>query len=276
MAKLKDILLVGLDVAFLLSIGFGMYLCITHGYFYQNNQIAFLGGIIQIIWTYTWIRIRTMSEHIPLQLVFQVNFYGLIYSIAHSIFSTIILAISYQKNNEMFQLLYYFFPYLFCWVLGIGHVLTYLCCHQVLTGVNYFVFQHTRIMTTTERAALDDLDDYLVGLSNSSEENDENSGDDSQTCFDDLQFVQHSKLSNVVQNSDESWTVCLDALITGEWIIETPWHHLFHRSCLKSSYERGSSLCPNWRKNITEPQDEFEDFCCVRSGLINESLCSTS
>ena len=60
--------------------------------------------------------------------------------------------------------------------------------------------------------------------------------------------------------SDEYWSIWLDPLVQGEKIVQTHWGHLFHRMWLKTSYERGSELCPNWRNSLKKRSQEKNDL----------------
>ena len=106
----------------------------------------------------------------------------------------------------MWQNQIYFFSYMASWAIGIIQILTYVFCHQVMTGVNYSLFQHSRDLTREERERIDELDDYLVGLSDSSESR-EDSTEQRQLSFEDLELVLHQKYETSLQVEEENCTV---------------------------------------------------------------------
>jgi hypothetical protein len=91
-----------------------------------------------------------------------------------------------------------------------------------------------------------------------------------------LELVKNWTLSLLERNSNEFCSVCLDPLLDGEKIVETPCNHLFHKRCLKTSYERGSDLCPNWRKNLKVSSSPEKYMLSEEIGRINHSCLSRS
>jgi hypothetical protein len=92
---------------------------------------------------------------------------------------------------------------MFCWAMGITQLLIYMFCHQTLTGVNYSHFHHMRNLTRSERQAIEDIDEYLMGLSDSDDGVDENFGEERKNSFEDLGLKKHPNYSRENNRSDE-------------------------------------------------------------------------
>lgn len=175
----------------------------------------------------------------------------------------------------MWQKQIYFFSYMICWGIGITQILVYLLCHQVLTGVNYSYFYHSRELTEEESKALDEMDEYLVGLSDSSDSG-ENSNEGRWLSFEELNLIFYSNYQKEDEKeADEIWTVWLDPILKHEKIIETRCEHFFHKHCIKTSYLRGNEQCPNWRK-ILRPEEEYLRIKSDQNVLLNDSFMTRS
>lgn len=270
MAKFKDIWLMITDVSLIIIVVVGIILWVRLGIFYEEYPIPFVGAIGQLACFYIWIRVRTISEFISQRRIHQINFYGLFYSILHSVYAWITIFFNIKKTNGMYQSQVYFFAYLVCWLFGVTQILIYALCHQTLTGVNYAYFHRTRDISSAERETIDEIDEYLVGLSDSSDSRGENSGEEKPLSFEELKLYSPSVYSREEKASDEFWSVWLDPLLPGEKIVQTLCSHSFHKRWLRMSYERGSDLCPNWRKSLTHPWKSVEDTPEM-NGLLNQS-----
>lgn len=147
------------------------------------------------------------SEYITQERMFQINFYGLMYSVMNTIYATIILLFSFKDKNGMYQKQFYFFGYMGCWGIGVTQIAIYALCHNVFTGINYSQFHHSRDMTNRERRDLAEIDEYLVGLSDSSEGRNEDSGESRTVAFDDMKHLRISNYIRLDKNSEEFCSV---------------------------------------------------------------------
>jgi hypothetical protein len=98
MGKLKDIWLIVLDLVFVWIVATGIYLWVRLGIFYNEHPISFIGVFAQFVCFYLWIRVRTISEILTQKRVYQVNFYGLFFSIIQTLYATVILFFSYKDK----------------------------------------------------------------------------------------------------------------------------------------------------------------------------------
>lgn len=248
MGKIRDYILFSID-AFVFLIGaLGIYTWIKLGIFYSEHPLPFFGAIMQLICSYIWVRVRTMSEFIPQERMIVINFIAVIFSVIHTIYSTVILIFSYKDHNTMYQNEIYFGAYMVGWGVGLAQILIYLLWPQALTGVNYSIFQHSRDLTEEERETLDQLEEYLAGLSDSSESKGENLAEERGHSFDDLGLIHFRNYKNEQKEDTQFCSVCLDPVLEGERIVQTHCKHFFHRQCLKTSYEIGNNNCPNCRE----------------------------
>ena len=94
----KDIWLIIMDFNVILWVFVGIGTWIKFGLFYNEYPIPFIGAIGQLAWFYICIRIRTISELISQERIYQFNFYGLLYSILNSVYGFIILLFSYKDK----------------------------------------------------------------------------------------------------------------------------------------------------------------------------------
>lgn len=175
-----------------------------------------------------------------------------------------------RTNNPMWQNQIYFFSYMAWWAIGIIQILIYLFCHQAITGINYSYFQHSRDLTREEQERIDELDNYLVGLSDSSDSR-EDSNEGRQLSFENLELIFHTKYNKLLHSDEENCTVWLDPIEQDEVVAETLWGHFFHKKWLRTSYERGNELCPNCRINMVTGPEEVSEKDLEENGLLNGS-----
>jgi hypothetical protein len=119
------------------------------------------------------------------------------------------------------------------------------------------------------------MDEYLVGLSDSSD-SPKNSDDGRWVSFDELELIMHPSYENEEEKIDEVWTVWLDPILNNEKVIETRCAHFFHKQWLKTSYQRGNELCPNWRRNLISDEESSNLKNSEQNGLLNGSSMTRS
>lgn len=257
MDKCKDTFMIITDCIFVFLVGVGVYLSVYYSFFYDEYPISYVGAFGQFTCFYIWIRLRMASEYIQQQTMYKINFYGLMYSVINTVYATIILFFSYKNKNAMYQKQLYFFAYIVWWGLGLTQIMIYALWHQVFTGVNYTHFHHRRELTPNELQFQNDLDDYLMNLSDSSDSKGEDSGENRINFEDPTHFkvYNHIKIDKI---SDEYWSICLEKIEKGQKVVETYWFHVFHKRCLKSHWDSGKQDWPNWRKNIISMSENFE------------------
>lgn len=276
MGKCKDTLMIIADLIFLFWIVVAVYLSVLFRFFFNDYPVSYVGGFGQFAWFYIWIRIRMASEYISQLIMYRINFYGLMYSIMNTIFATIVLLLSYKDKDAMYQKQLYFVLYMACWGLGLTQITIYVLWHQVFTGINYEVFHHRRQLTVNERQMQNDLDEYLMNLSNSSESRGEDSGENKTVNIDDpTQFKVYNYIKNG-KTSDEFWSICLDPFEKGQKVVETKWTHVFHKRWIKSYFDTGKEDCPNCRKNVNYTSPKFERQTQDSENQINETIQSDS
>lgn len=275
MGKVKDLILFCIDVIFILFVAAGIFVWIKLGIFFNEHPLPFFAAIVQFICTYACIRVRTMSEFIPPKKIRIINFVAVIYSTIHTIYSSVILVFSYADQTTLYQDQIYFAAYMVAWSIGFAQVLIYLLWPQSLTGVNYAVFQHERELTDDEQDTLDQLEEYLNDLSDSSESKNDNTAEERGYGFEDLGLIHHRNYVPDGTKAEEIWSVWLDPVCEGERIVQTNWNHYFHKQWIKTSYERGNNNCPNCRQLLITGSD-VDEKASEENGLLNDSVLTRS
>ncbi len=151
-----------------------------------------------------------MSEFIPPKKIRIINFVAVIYSMIHTIYSSVILIFSFKDNNTIYHNQIYFAAYMIAWSIGLAQILIYLLCPQSLTGINFSYFQHSRDLTDDERDTLDQLEEYLADLSDSTESKGDNTAEERGHAFDDLGLLHHRNYAPDNTKDKEFCSVCLD------------------------------------------------------------------
>lgn len=98
----------------------------------------------------------------------------------------------------------YFTAYMLAWSIGLAQILIYLLCPQALIGVNYSSFQHSRTLSQDEIQRIEEIQEYLNGLSDSSERSGENTVEERATSFEDLNLINHRSYVRENKESDQN------------------------------------------------------------------------
>ena len=92
----------------------------------------------------------------------------------------------------MYQTEIYFLAYLVCWGIGLTQISIYALWHTTLTGVNYALLHQTRNLTQNEIQTLEEIDEYLIGLSDSSDSKGEPSDELHTPSFEELGIIKYT------------------------------------------------------------------------------------
>lgn len=92
----------------------------------------------------------------------------------------------------MYQNEIYFLAYLTCWGIGLTQISIYTLWHTALTGINYALLHQTRNLSQSEIQTLEEIDEYLIGLSDSSDSKEEISDEYQSPSFEELRIVKYT------------------------------------------------------------------------------------
>ena len=86
----------------------------------------------------------------------------------------------------------YFLAYLVFWGIGLTQISIYALCHTTLTGIKYALLHQTRNLTQNEIQTLEKIDEYLIGLSDSSDSKEVLSDEHRTPSFEELGIIKYT------------------------------------------------------------------------------------